>query len=340
MAHNKLKDLELTSVDLVKRGANPDADIMLYKSMDGAPEEPVKKSFWTRFGEGIAKAFSHMDDEDFYDEDEIFKSDEAERIEKAEDTMYHYTGALEESFSSIMKDNTLSGEERQALLLKSLGEFSDTVADDIIKSFGGNSKKANKVTPKSNESEEIDEMRIDKSRLSTAEAATLDALLAKAAPKVDPSKGNYEVEIEEDDDDMDKNMHPAVKKALERMETLTKSMEMKEFESIAKKYEALGEDVPTLANTLYDLKKSAPSHYDSYIQILDKSLAAVQGSGLFAEIGKSYVGGPVAKSAPEAKIESIAKGFMEKDPTMDYPTALMKAWEANPALAADYDKQY
>ena len=37
----KLKNLRLTSVDLVRRGANQEADICLYKSMDGAPtEEP------------------------------------------------------------------------------------------------------------------------------------------------------------------------------------------------------------------------------------------------------------------------------------------------------------
>ena len=31
---NKLKDMELTSVDLCKRGANPMADIKLFKSAD------------------------------------------------------------------------------------------------------------------------------------------------------------------------------------------------------------------------------------------------------------------------------------------------------------------
>lgn len=37
----KLKNLRLTSVDLVRRGANQEADICLYKSLDGAPtEEP------------------------------------------------------------------------------------------------------------------------------------------------------------------------------------------------------------------------------------------------------------------------------------------------------------
>ena len=35
----KLKNMLLTSVDLVPAGANQEADICLYKSLDGAPTE-------------------------------------------------------------------------------------------------------------------------------------------------------------------------------------------------------------------------------------------------------------------------------------------------------------
>lgn len=35
----KLKNMRLTSVDLVRRGANQEADICLFKSLDGAPED-------------------------------------------------------------------------------------------------------------------------------------------------------------------------------------------------------------------------------------------------------------------------------------------------------------
>jgi len=35
----KLKNLRLTSVDLVRAGANQEADICLFKSLDGAPDE-------------------------------------------------------------------------------------------------------------------------------------------------------------------------------------------------------------------------------------------------------------------------------------------------------------
>lgn len=35
----KLKNLRLTSVDLVRRGANQEADICIVKGLDGTPEE-------------------------------------------------------------------------------------------------------------------------------------------------------------------------------------------------------------------------------------------------------------------------------------------------------------
>ena len=35
----KLKNLRLTSVDLVRRGANQEADICIVKGLDGDPEE-------------------------------------------------------------------------------------------------------------------------------------------------------------------------------------------------------------------------------------------------------------------------------------------------------------
>ncbi len=39
----KLQKMQLTSVDLVRAGANQEADICLFKSLDGAPaEEPPK----------------------------------------------------------------------------------------------------------------------------------------------------------------------------------------------------------------------------------------------------------------------------------------------------------
>ncbi len=42
---NKLKNLRLTSVDLVKAGANQEADICLYKSLEGQTDNPEPAGF-------------------------------------------------------------------------------------------------------------------------------------------------------------------------------------------------------------------------------------------------------------------------------------------------------
>ena len=39
---NKLRKMRLTSVDLVRAGANQKADICIHKSLYGAPEEPTR----------------------------------------------------------------------------------------------------------------------------------------------------------------------------------------------------------------------------------------------------------------------------------------------------------
>lgn len=40
----RLKKMELTSVDLVRAGANQEADICLFKSLDGQPPEDHKET--------------------------------------------------------------------------------------------------------------------------------------------------------------------------------------------------------------------------------------------------------------------------------------------------------
>ena len=67
------------------------------------------------------------------------------------------------------------------------------------------------------------------------------------------------------------------------------------------------------------------------------TLDVVEKSGVFGEIGKSgHMGG---ESSAEAKIDNIAKGMIEKDPSLSYSQALAKAWEAHPELIEEYDAE-
>lgn len=194
-------------------------------------------------------------------------------------------------------------------------------------------------------------MKIDKSVFTAEELAQYEALIAKA--KVDPEAAKKEMEEEvppapekkktekaevEDMEETKKSAaSPELTAALERLETLEKSIEMKEFTEIAKKYAPLGEKEEDLAKTLYDMKKSNEDNYNAYIGILDKSLGLVEKSGVFAEIGKSASG---STGSVVDKIEAAATEIQKSDATISRVEAIAKAWENHPELVAEYDAEY
>lgn len=205
-------------------------------------------------------------------------------------------------------------------------------------------------------------IKIDKSVFTAEERAAYEALIAKATvdPEateeemkeeekviIPPKKKRPEVEVEyeeEEKEDMDKcntrkSASPELAAAMKRLETLEKSIEMKEFTEIAKKYAPLGEKEDELAKTLYDMKKSNEANYNAYIGILDKSLGLVSKSGIFAEIGKSSYGSGLAGNAV-AKVEAIASDIMKSDTSMSREMAIAKAWEDHPELVAEYETEY
>lgn len=306
---NKLEDMLLKSVDLVRRGANPDADIKLFKSFDG-PDDVVKSA------------------------DEI-----REIIEKSGLIINGYTDGLNESLNSIIYDSTLSAAEAREMMAKSLTEFNEAFLENVIKEF----------TFSAEEEQEEEMPTMNRQNLSKEENDQLDMLLKKAYGKK-VTKEEPEIIFENDDEDddpmeeerkalMEKSvMNPEVKAALARMEKLTKSLEMKELEEVAKKYEPLGEDVEELAKKLYEMKQQGDNVYQEYVSILDKSLDVINKSGLFGEIGKSAYYGGFAKSDVESKIESIAGEIAKANPYMTRQQAIAKAWEQNPELAIEYEE--
>lgn len=200
-------------------------------------------------------------------------------------------------------------------------------------------------------------IRIDKSIFSPEELEQYEALIAKAS--VDPEYAEDEMEDDIPDeeyyddtekaDDMDfedpaltkkkckKSASPEMAAALNRLANLEKSIKMKDFREIAKKYEPLGEDPEELAKSLYDMAESNEDNYNAYIAVLDKSLGIVEKSGIFSEIGKSFsgTGGSVTD-----RIEAAATEIQKSDPTIDRVQAIAKAWDNHPELIAEYEKSY
>lgn len=118
---NKLKNLQLTSVDLVRAGANQEADIMLHKSAAApeateTPTEP-EKNILKRFIDWLQKTPQ---------EAEI----EAENtIEKADETAELYKDAITKSIQSIVSDETLTPEQKNTMIEKSLGQYHEKMAE-------------------------------------------------------------------------------------------------------------------------------------------------------------------------------------------------------------------
>ena len=200
-------------------------------------------------------------------------------------------------------------------------------------------------------------IQIDKSKFNAKQLAQYEELLAIGKADVDPEAAEEEVEDDkpafppkkkpaekaevEEVEDTKKSAPeaaPELKAAMEELASLKKSFEMKEMTEVAKKYAPLGKKEDELAQTLYEMKKSNPANYDAYIAILDESLALVEKSGVFAEIGKS-AGGSSNSGSVQSKVEAKAAEIMKSDSSIDYVTAIAKAWE-DPALAAEYDAEY
>lgn len=194
------------------------------------------------------------------------------------------------------------------------------------------------------ETEEQTEEPVGKSAPPAEESDIVDdSGVAKTQKSVTPPPAPPTTETSADTgDDIYKGLHPAVRARLEALEKRAAETEERELLDVAKKYEIIGEKPEELVKTLKSLKAAGGTAYNDMIGILDRNVAMVEKSGVFSEIGKSFSGGPVAsvkKSAAESKIDTIAKGYIEKDPTMDWNSALAKAWGDHPELMAEYDTE-
>lgn len=201
-------------------------------------------------------------------------------------------------------------------------------------------------------------IKIDKSKYTPEQLAMYEELIAIGKADVDPAGAEEEMEEDKppfppkkkptekadgvEDDDTKKSADSALATALAEAQKdladMRKSFEMKEMTDVAKKYAALGKKEDELAQTLYDMKKSDEATYNSYVALLDEHLGLVEKSGMFAEIGKS--GGAGGPATVEAKIEAKAAEIMKSNPAINHTDAIAKAWDENPDLVDEYDKEY
>lgn len=202
-------------------------------------------------------------------------------------------------------------------------------------------------------------MIIDKNKLEPEERAEFERLIAKGM--VDPEAAKKEMEDQEptvppkkkptekaevETVETKKSEAPAtpevpdfVKNAIAKSEEFFTKAEKKEQLEVAKKYAVLVESVDDLAEQLYNLKKSDTAMYDTCIAMMDKQAALIEKSGLFSEIGKSGGAGSKSGGSADAMAEARAQEIMKADTSIDYDTAIAKAY-MDPDIMAAYDAEY
>ena len=365
----KLKNLEVTKVDFVDEGANQgfndeEIDSFSEPSADGNVQKGNSQTFGDKMTEvkrqkvadeiwSICYALQSSLQSILYDED-------LER-EKAKEMMEQSISEFDEIIAESVEswsNGKLCG-IRKSLddsELESMRKFRDKLDSDIQKAM------------EKQRGELEDMLKIDKSKMTAEERAAYDAIIKKYAveteeepvdkSKVKPGENEDEKETEkgcgggkkptkksassEEGEDIYKGLHPLVAAEIQRLRKRADEAEERELMEVAKKYEIIGKKPEDLVPTLKSLKAAGGTAYNDMIGILDSAVSMAEAGGTFEEIGKSghgRTGTPVAKSNSEAKIESIAKGYMEKDPNLNLTDAIAKAWENNMDLMAAYEEE-
>lgn len=407
----KLKNLSVTSVDLVDRGANPDAHVRLFKRKDPAPESDPDTGLFQKFAEWLVKGFRDATTpggegpgtvappEGAVEKEAQTFSDNITREQLREVTseMFDNCYALSDSFCSIICDKDMDTDAKEAMMLKSLDEFAQAVRSaaaqwakgqkatqpqeeqagiqkstaqqdalaKLLGQYGLGGEPAPTIQEPQGEKEETDTMKIDKSKMTPEEQATLAEFEKKygiaepaeggGTPPADPAPaGGVEKSTEtpaapeQPAVPAGGTLHPDVAKALSdfeamkkqqtaEIEALKKSLEVERLTALAKKYEVLGKKAPELAEKLYTLKKAGGTVYDDYVALLDESVAAVTKGGLFGEIGSSRQGSAGTEQTIGIKAAELAKSAQGGMTSTD---AIIKAFEENPELAMQYEAEY
>ncbi len=224
--------------------------------------------------------------------------------------------------------------------------------NELVKADNGGKDSVNENETKINVSnketnlkqkEETETMKIDKSKMTSEEQAVLADFERRYGMKEEQTPDDGIAKGEQ----ACPEPHPKVKKALadfeefkkaknKEIEELRKSLEMERLISVAKKYEVIGKKADELANKLYELKKAGGTVFDDYVALLDENLNTVEKSGLFNEIGKNTSG----FSGAAEKIGIAAAEIQKSANSVSASSAIVKAWEDNPELALEYEREY
>jgi len=307
---NVLRDLKITSVDLVPKGANPEAHIKLFKSDTGeqtpdaetADMNPLRKAL-SGLVDSIAGVFGAAGS--------VGKPIHTEIVNKKEES------SMQDDLMTVAKEKMM--QDDFAVLkgvLQKIGSEDLTALYTLMQKYNltgqeqGGAAKGDKPSEQTGGQESGG---VTKGQESGAEGTG--------------------------------ELHPDVKKALEanaalsaKVEELRKSLELQGLTAMAKKFEVLGKVPEELAVKLYELKKAGGTAYDDYVALLEEQATLLEKSGVFGELGRNTSGTAFGLLGGElyTKAAEVAKA----DSKLNSVEALIKAYESSPELAAQYEADY
>lgn len=184
---NQLKDLKVTKIDFVDAGANPEANIVLFKrKAEEAAAEPKPQAttggFFRSVIAAIAKSIGATEEQVDAAMEEIAKGDAVtfgdkmaqRQLRRTADEIWDYCYALEESLCSILRDQEIPVENKPTLMTQSCAEFTAAVTAAIPKWSAGVPSKVEKSAGQP--------MTEERLQIAKEARARLDDMIQKAEP--------------------------------------------------------------------------------------------------------------------------------------------------------------
>lgn len=299
----KLKGLKINSVDLVDRGANQDAYITLFKR-------------------------DYSQDNTETAADDTVQKQQPETVDESEQQMNLFK-RLVNWWWQIFKSTEMQENSKEVI---------DTMKIDKSKMTPEDAKALEELEKKYGTDAPEDVKKAENETAGNMDentAADVDTV-GKSVSYDSANTGVIGNDSKADESAIEKRYQEQIEKQNTEIAELRKMLEVKELEGVAKKYEILGKNSGELADKLYELRKANKDFYNDYIAALDGQLDAVEKSGMFDEIGSNRQGSVGAETSINLKASELRKSA----PDMANTDSIIKAWEENPELAAEYEKNY
>lgn len=288
---NELTNLTFDEVSVVDAGANPEADIVLIKRQKPEQNSPAPAVDTSKLSE-VEKSFIKV--------------------------------ALQEQLNS-----RLSPQDTIETLKLNIADLADKVAAHLATQISTINKEAQNMNEnEKNTTTETADVQNAEGVNKNSDAPT-ETNTAPELPAVDVDKNLPKPDAVTVTEEAIEKLNASIAQLTERFNKMQEQAEQAEFVKIAAKYEILGEDTASLAESLKVAKRAGGNLYEKQIQLLDGMLELTKKQGLYDEIGKSgYGSGGTAKT----QIEKIAAEIKKNKPELTDRQAIDAAFQAHPEL--------